>query len=134
MLAFLAPFLQPILNFFGGPVIAGVVQAHKDSLAAGNTTERIAADLAGRELVVQQREEEVQSQLKIAEIGHFWEPDKLFEYTLWLYFSFALIWCNMLHYAEYQPLEGDLAKWAAMIMLFLFGKRGFENVARIIKR
>jgi hypothetical protein len=33
-----------------------------------------------------------------------------------------------------DPLTGEVAGWAGMIMLFYFGKRGFENVARILKR
>jgi len=33
-----------------------------------------------------------------------------------------------------DPLAGEAATWAGMIMLFLFGKLGFENIARILKR
>ena len=40
-------------------------------LKAGNTTDKIAADLALRELDVQARELEGQSALKIAEIGRW---------------------------------------------------------------
>lgn len=127
-------FLTPLLNSVFGQFFGSFVEGYKAKLASENTAESIAADLAARELAVQQAEVQAQAQLRIAEVGHFWEPDKLFEYSLWLYFSFALIWCNMLHYATYKPLDGDIASWSAMIMMFLFGKRGFENVARILKR
>ena len=37
------------------------------------------------------------------------------------------------HYTV-DALTGEVATWAGMIMLFYFGKRGIENVARILKR
>lgn len=126
--------LAPLLNSVFGQAFSSFVEGYKAKLASENTAESIAANLAARELAVQQAEVQAQNQLKIAEVGHPWEPDKLFEYTLWVYFSYALIWCNMLHYATYTQLTGDLLQWSGMIMLFLFGKRGIENVARIIKR
>ena len=127
-------FLAPLLNSVFGQAFGSLVEGYKAKLAAGNTEDKIAADLASRELAVQQAEAQAQNQLRIAEVGHAWEPDKLFEYTLWVYFSYALIWCNMLGYSTYVELTGQLLQWSGMIMLFLFGKRGFENVARILKR
>jgi hypothetical protein len=127
-------FLAPLLNSVFGQAFSSLVDGYKAKLAAGNTADKIAADLAARELAVQQTEVQAQAQLRIAEVGHFWEPDKLFEYTLWVYFSYALVWCNMLGYSAYVELSGQLLQWSAMIMAFLFGKRGIENVARILKR
>lgn len=127
-------FLAPILNSVFGQAFSSFVEGYKAKLASENTQESIAADLAARELAVQQAEIQAQAQLRVAEVGHPWEPDKLFEYTLWVYFSYALIWCNMLGYSTYTELTGELMTWSGMIMLFLFGKRGIENVVRIIKR
>ncbi len=131
--------LAPILNFLGGPVIAGAISAYKAKLAAGNTQERIAADLAGKELQVQQREIEVQNQLKIAEIGHWYEPDHLFGYIMVLYLTKAILIDKVIASffgADWttDPLKGDLSMWAGMIMAFYVGMRGIQNVARIIKR
>ncbi|SRR5258708_28083831 len=127
-------FLAPILNSVFGQAFGSLVEGYKAKLAAGNTADKIAADLASRELAIQQAEVQAQAQLKIAEIGHWYEPDKLFEYVLLVFFADALIWDNILGYGEYHPLTGDLLQWSGMIMMFLFGKRGIENVARIIKR
>lgn len=127
-------FLAPILNSVFGQAFGSLVEGYKAKLAAGNTADKIAADLASRELAVQQMEVQAQAQLRVAEIGHAWEPDKLFEYTLWLYFSYALIWCNMLSYSTYVELSGTMLTWSAMVMAYMFGKRGIENVVRIIKR
>jgi len=79
-------------------------------------------------------ENQAQSQLKIAEIGHPWEVEKLFAYVTLLYYGKLLIWDKILTLGSTDPLTG-WALWAAnLIISFYFVKRGFENVARIIKR
>jgi hypothetical protein len=130
-----------ILGFIGGPVIKGVIDGYKAKLEAGNTTERISADLAGRELDVQRKEVEVQAQLKVAQIGHWWEPEKLFAYILVIYFAKLVVWDkiigSMVGYTDNifrtDPLTGEAIGWAALVMGFYFGKRGAENIARILK-
>lgn len=130
-------FLAPLLSFLGGPVISGLIGAYKARLDAGNTEGRIAADLAGRELQVQQREIEVQAQLKTAEIGKWYEPDHLFGYIMVIYFGKVVLWDKV--FASWtngstDPITGAGAEWAGMIMMFYVGMRGFQNIARIIKR
>lgn len=127
-------FLAPLLSFLGGPVINGVIGAYKAKLDAGNTEGRIAADLASRELDVQKREIEVQAQLKTAEIGHWYEPEHLFGYTMVIYFGKIVLWDKVLAWGSTDPILGDAGKWAGMIMMFYVGMRGFQNIARIIKR
>ena len=123
-----------LLSLLTGPLLGQLVSAYKDRLAAGNTSERIAADLAGRELAVQQAEAQAQAQLKVAEIGHWYEPEKLFAYVLVFYFAKVYVWDAALHMGSTDAVRGDAAQWAGMIMMFYFGRRGFENIARIIKR
>jgi hypothetical protein len=125
-----------------GPIISGAINAYKAKLESGNTSERIAADLAGRELAVQEREVQAQSQLKVAQIGRAWEPEKLFAYIIVIYFGKLVIWDKVIgSFVGYtdnifrtDPLTGEAVGWAAMVMAFYFGKRGIENVARILKR
>ena len=56
-----------IANLIGGPLVNGLIDGYKAKLAAGNTSEKIAADLAARELSVEQRERELATQVVIAE-------------------------------------------------------------------
>ncbi len=128
-----------IISFLGGPVIKGLIDGYKAKLEAGNTTERIAADLAGRELAVQQRETEVQAEYKRALIGHWYEPTNLFGYIMVIYFGKSILVDKVIASlvgADWatDPIKGDLATWAGMIMVFFVGKRGIENVARIIRK
>ncbi len=128
-----------LLSLIGGPIITGLIDAYKAKLAAGNTQEKIAADLAARELAVQGVEIQAQNQLRIAEVGKWYEPDHLFGYIMVIYFAKAVLIDKVIASfigADWQtdPLKGDLATWAGMIMMFYVGKRGIENVARILKR
>lgn len=134
MLAFIAPFIQPVLNLLGGPVIKGAVDAYRAKLDAGNTKERIAADLAGRELLVQQRELEVQAQYKTAIIGHWYEPPTLMGYIMVTYIGKVIVWDKVLAWGVTDPIEGQVLTWAGMIMVFWIGSRGILNLANILKR
>lgn len=127
-------FLQPILNFFGGPIVQGVVDAYKAKLEAGNTHERIAADLAGRELEVQRREVEVQGAYKTALIGRWYEPTQLLGYIMVVYVGKVIIWDKVLSLGSTDAIHGAVGEWAGAIIMFLIGKRGFENIARIMTR
>jgi hypothetical protein len=129
-------------NLLGGPFAKAAVDAYRAKLSAENTSEKVAADLASRELAVQQAEDQTRSQLKIAQIGHAWEPEKLFAYIIVVYFAKIVLFDKVIgSFAGYtpnifrtDPLTGEAVGWAAMVMAFYFGKRGIENVARIIAR
>jgi hypothetical protein len=123
-----------ILSFLGGPIVNGAIKAYQAKLAAGNTSENIASDLAARELAVQQKEIEVQAEYKRALIGHWYEPTNLFGYIMVIYFGKIIIWDKVLKLGATDGITGQAAEWAGMIMLFYIGKRGIENVARIIRR
>jgi len=121
-----------ILSFIGGPIVKGIIDGYKAKLAAGNTTDKIAAELAERELDVQAREVQAHSALKIAEVGHPWEVEKLFGYVTLVFYAKCLIWDKMLGRGTTPGLTGDVSDWAGVIIAFYFGKRGIENVARIV--
>ncbi|WP_050383859.1 hypothetical protein [Bradyrhizobium pachyrhizi] len=123
-----------ILSFLGGPVIKGLIDAYQAKLKAGNIESRIAADLAASEIAAQTAEAQAQNQLKLAEIGRPWEPEKLAFYVTLTFYAKCVVWDKVLGLGTTPQLAGDVSTWAGMIMGFYFGKRTFENVARIIRR
>lgn len=123
-----------ILSFLGGPIVNAAIKAYSAKLAAGNTSEKIAADLAARELAVQQREVEVASDYKRALIGRWYEPTNLFGYIMVIYFGKIIVWDKVLKLGVTDSITGQGAEWAGWIMMFYVGKRGFENVARILRK
>lgn len=123
-----------ILSFLGGPVVQALIEAYQAKLKAGNVDSKIAADLAASEIAAQTAEAQMQAQLKISEIGHPWEPEKLAFYIVLAFFAKCIVWDTILGLGTTPPLKGDVSVWAGLVMSFYFGKRTFENVARIIKR
>lgn len=124
--------LSWLASLLSGPIVRSALDGYKARLEAGNTTERIAADLALRELDVQAREIEANRQLRIAQVGHWYTPESLFGYIMVIYFAKIVLWDKVLALGTTDPITGAAAEWAGWIMLFYFGKRGAENVARIV--
>jgi hypothetical protein len=123
-----------ILSFIGGPVIKGLIDAYQARLKAGNVESKIAADLAAGEIAAQVSESNAILQYRTAEIGHWYEPDKLMGYFVAAYFGKLLVWDKVLGLGVTDPLGGFAATTANLVVSFYFAKRGFENIARIIKR
>ena len=123
-----------ILSFLGGPVIKGLIDAYQAKLKAGNVESKIAADLAAGEIAAQTAEAQAQTQYRIAEIGHWYEPDKIMGYLIAILLGKLIVWDTCLGFGTTNLHDGWMTSVANTIVMFYFGKRGFENVARIIKR
>jgi hypothetical protein len=123
-----------ILSFLGGPVVKGLIDAYQAKLKAGAVESKIAADLAATEIAAQVSEANAIMQYRAAEIGHWYEPDKLMGYFVAIYFGKLLVWDKVLGLGATDPLAGFASATSNLVVSFYFAKRGFENVARIIKR
>jgi len=123
-----------IMQLIGGPVVSGLIGAYKAHLQATTADNTIAADLAGKEIAAQTAETQAITQYRIAEIGYWSEPDKLMGYFVAIYLGKLLIWDKVLGLGVTDGLGGFAATSSNLIVSFYFAKRGFENVARIIKR
>lgn len=121
-----------IMSFIGGPVIKGLIDAYNLHLKATTTDKQTAVVLAGQEIAAQTAEMQAITSLKIAQIGHPWEIEKLFAYVTLFYYAKLLIWDKVLGLGTTDPLGGWVL-WAANLVIgFYFAKRGAENVATII--
>ena len=76
----------------------------------------------------------VESDYKRALIGRWYEPTNLFGYIMVIYFGKIIVWDKVLKLGVTDGITGQGAEWAGWIMMFYVGKRGFENVARIIRK
>lgn len=123
-----------IISFLGGPVVKALIDAYSAKLKAENVDTKIAADLAASEIASQTAETKAVMQYRIAELGYWYEPDKLIGYCVTIYFAKLLVWDKVLGLGTTDALAGFAAITANLVVSFYFAKRGFENVARIIKR
>lgn len=125
---------QAIMGFIGGPVIKGLIDAYNAKLKAGNVSERIAADTASSEIAAQTAETAEITKYRIAELGYWYEPDKIMGYCVAFLLAKIIVWDVCLGLGSTNLHDGWMTSTANIIVMFYFGKRGFENVARIIKR
>ena len=123
-----------LASLLTGPIINAGLKAYETKLKSGNTSENIAAGLAMRELEVQQREIEVAGEYRRAIVGHWYEPINLLAYIIVLYVFVIVVWDTILGFGVTPAVKGSVGEWMGLVVLFLVGKRGFENVARILKR
>jgi hypothetical protein len=125
-----------LASLIGGPIVNGLIAGYKARLAADNTSERIAADLAARELAVESRERELSAQVVIAEEGRWYTalPRPLFALAFIIYVWKVVVWDKVLGLGSTDPLSGDVAQWAMIVLTAYFGGRSLEKMARILGR
>jgi hypothetical protein len=121
-------------NLLGGPFAKAAVDAYRAKLTAENTSEKIAADLAARELSVEQRERELATQVVLAEQGRWYTalPRPLFAFAFVIYAWKVVVFDRVLGWGSTDPLTGDVAQWAVIVLTAYFGGRSQEKVARIL--
>ena len=123
-------------NLIGGPFAKAAVDAYRAKLTAENTSEKTAADLAARELGVEQRERELATQVVIAEQGRWYTalPRPLFAFAFVIYVWKVVVWDKVLGLGSTDALSSDVAQWAMIVLTAYFGGRSLEKVARILAR
>jgi hypothetical protein len=122
-----------LAGILGGPIINGLINAYKAKLDAGNTSEKIAADLAQKDLELQGRERELNVQQNISDEGRWWTaaPRAIVCWAFAIFVVKVVVWDTVLGWGFTPPLKGDIAAWGGTIMTMWFGGRSLEKVARI---
>jgi len=123
-------------NLLGGPFAKAAVDAYRAKLQFENTAGKTAADLASRELAVEQRERELDVQLLQAEQGNAFTRmvRPLWAMPFVVYTWKAVVWDKVLGWGSTDALSGSVATLAVTIATAYFGGRTIEKVARIIRR
>jgi hypothetical protein len=125
-------FASLIFQFLGGPVAKAMVAAYQAHLTATTTDKQTAATLAGQDIAAGVAETQAITSLKIAQIGHPFEPEKLAMYITLFFYGKVMIWDKCFGLGTTDEVTGASAIWAGLIMSFYFAKRGAENVTTII--
>ncbi|HUL88426.1 MAG TPA: hypothetical protein VLU23_09605 [Pseudolabrys sp.] len=123
-------------SLLGGPFAKAALDAYRAKLTAENTSEKIAADLAARELSLEQHERELATEILVAEQGRWYTalPRPLFAFAFVIYVWKAVVWDKVLGLGTTAPLSGDVAQWAMIVLAAYFGGRSLEKVARILAK
>lgn len=136
-----------ILSFIGGPIVSGLISAYKAKLAAKNTTDAQAADLAAKEIEGEIAARQVEASIIRQEEGRWYTalPRPMFAFAVVIYVwklfvvdkvvGPGCIWfTNLCWIGKTDPLSPVMEEWAMIIITAYFGGRTIEKVARIFRR
>jgi hypothetical protein len=125
-----------LASLIGGPVITGLINAYKAKLDAANTQDRIAADLAAKEIEAEIAARADASRIIIAEQGRWYTAiiRPLLTLPIIIYLWKVIVWDKVLGLGTTDPITGMIADWTGMILAAYVGGRSIEKVARILRR
>jgi hypothetical protein len=125
-----------VANLVGGPIVSGLINAYKAKLDAANTQDRIAADLAAKEIEAEIEARKQATALLIAEQGRWYTAiiRPLLAFPIVIYLWKVIVWDKVLGLGSTDPIIGMVADWAGIIVTAYVGGRTIEKVARIFRR
>jgi len=123
-----------LASFLGGPIVNGVIEAYKARLAAANSQDAVAADLAGKAIAAEIEARRSADAVIIAEQGRWWTAiiRPLLALPVIIYLWKVVVWDKVLALGSTDPLAGDVAQWAGMIVTTYVGGRSLEKIASTI--
>lgn len=124
-----------LASFLGGPLLTGLISAYKAKLAAANTQDRLAVDLAVKEIEAEIEARKQASAIIIAEQGRWYTAiiRPLLAAPVIIYFWKVIVWDKVLGFGSTDPLTGMIADWSGLIITAYVGGRSIEKVARILR-
>src|SRR5689334_14643857 len=100
-----------ILTAIGKLGFGTLLDAYKAKLQAGNDADKIAADLAAKDLELQARERELNVQQNISDGGRWWTaaPRALVCWGMAIFIVKAVVWDTVLGFGTTPALKGQVA-------------------------
>jgi len=109
-----------LLNLLSGGLAQTVLDGYKARLADGQNVDKLAADLAAREI-------EARKQIAIAELGSWFTalPRVVIEMSIAIYIAKVIVWDICLNLGSTDAIRGEVAVWAGIVVTGMYG----SNVA-----
>lgn len=122
-----------LANLLSGPIISGAIEAYKAKLQAGSNQDKLAADLAGKDLELQAKERELNVIQNRNDDGRWWTaaPRAIVCWSIALFIAKSVVWDKMLGFGSTPELRGFVADVGSVVITMWFGGRTIEKVARI---
>lgn len=105
-----------LLNFLSGGIADKVLEVYKAKLADGENVDKLAADLAAREI-------EARKQIALAELGSWFTafPRVVIEMSIATYIAKVIVWDVCLNLGSTDAIRGDVGVWAGIVVTGMFG-------------
>jgi len=125
-----------LASFLGGPLLNGLISAYKAKLTAANAQDRLAVDLAVKEIEAEIEARKQASAVVIAEQGRWYTAviRPLLALPIIVYFWKVIVWDKVLGLGSTDPITGMIAEWSGLIVTAYVGGRSIEKVARVFRR
>jgi len=125
-----------ILDFIGGPIIKGMLDAYKAKIAAKSQQDVLAEDLAAKEIEGEIAARQAEASIIRQEQG-WWVTAMirpLFALPCIVFIWKIIVWDKVLGWGATDPLDPNM--WGVVMLVIggYFGGRTIEKVARIFKR
>ena len=126
MLAFL-------LSLISGPILTGLLSAYREKLAAGNTRDAKAVELAIAEIQAEIIARVEANKLLIVEQGHWYTAciRPLLALPIVIYYWKIIVWDKVLGWGSTDPILGAGADWAGWIIMAYMGGVSAERISKI---
>lgn len=116
-----------LASLVSGPIVGAVVDGYRAKLAAGNDRDRLAVDLAAKEIAARQEDRRTLNQ---------WGPLSIlmfgFGAVVLFYFAKVIIWDISLGLGTTPAIKGDVARWVDIVIQWLFGVGGGVTALRMV--
>src|SRR3954462_1538309 len=112
-----------LASLIGGPVITGLINAYKAKLDAANTQNRIAADLAAKQIEAEIEARKEASAIIVAEQGRWYTAiiRPLLAFPIIIYLWKVIVWDKVLGFGTTDPITGMVADWIGTIITAYVG-------------
>ena len=110
-----------LLNLIGGPIVTGIISAYKAKLAATNTRDAQAADLAKTEIMGEIAARQTEASIIRQEQGWWLTaiPRPLFAFIFIIYIGKCVVWDKVLGWGSTDPLGHELATLEYIVVSFI---------------
>jgi len=127
------PFLTILLNFLGGSVIKGLVDAYKLKIEASNTQDAKATELAIAEINAEILARAEANKLIIAEQGRWYTAiiRPLLAFPVIIYFWKVIVYDKVLGWGTTDPILGMVGEWAGWVVVAYVGGRSLEKISKV---
>jgi len=122
-----------LLSLISGPILTGLLSAYREKLAAGNTRDAKAVELAIAEIQAEIIARVEANKLLIVEQGHWYTAciRPLLALPIVIYYWKIIVWDKVLGWGSTDPILGAGADWAGWIIMAYMGGVSAERISKI---
>jgi hypothetical protein len=124
-----------LIQFLSGPILNSLLKAYEARLAAGNTQDAKAVELAIAEIQGEIAARSAAKEIIIAEQGRWWTalPRPLIAFAIAIFIWKVVVWDKVLGLGVTDPLDPKMWEAFTIVLTAYFGGRSLEKIAQVFR-